>query len=61
LAVATKYPLPVVDEKGKLVGGIDNDIILSSMVQYKETETKESETKDIEKEEVEVKETETDA
>ena len=61
LAVATKYPLPVVDEKEKLVGGIDNDIILSSMVQYKETETKESETKDIEKEEVEVKETETDA
>ncbi len=61
LAVATKYPLPVVDEKGKLVGGIDNDIILSSMVQYKETETKESETKDIETKEVEVKETETKA
>ena len=61
LAVANKYPIPVVDEKEKLVGGIDNDIILSSMVQYKETETKESETKDIEKEEVEAKEKKADA
>jgi glycine betaine/proline transport system ATP-binding protein len=61
LAVATKYPIPVVDEREKLIGEIDNETILSSMVQYKETETKESETKDIEKEEVEVKETETDA
>jgi glycine betaine/proline transport system ATP-binding protein len=61
LAVATKYPIPVVDEREKLIGEIDNETILSSMVQYKETEAKESETKDIEKEEVEVKETETDA
>jgi glycine betaine/proline transport system ATP-binding protein len=37
LAVATEYPIPVVDENGKLVGEIDNDIILNSMVQYKET------------------------
>jgi glycine betaine/proline transport system ATP-binding protein len=36
LAVATEYPIPVIDEKGKLIGEIDNDIILSSMVQYKE-------------------------
>ncbi|HEX78919.1 MAG TPA: glycine betaine/L-proline ABC transporter ATP-binding protein [Dehalococcoidia bacterium] len=41
LAVATRYPIPVVDEKGKLVGEIENETILSSMVQYKETESKE--------------------
>lgn len=61
LAVATKYPIPVVDEKEKLIGGIDNDIILSSMIQYKETETEKSETKDKKKEETAAKETETDA
>lgn len=51
LAVATKYPIPVVDEKEKLIGEIDNDIILSSMIQYKETEA----------EEIEAKETKADA
>ena len=61
LAVATKYPIPVVDEKEKLIGEIDNETILSSMVQYKETETEEPETKDKETKEVEAKETETDA
>ena len=42
LAVATRYPIPVVDENGKLVGEIDNETILSSMVQYKETEPEET-------------------
>jgi len=51
LAVATEYPIPVVNEEGKLIGEIDNDIILSSMVQYKETEA----------EEIEVRETKADA
>ncbi len=51
LAIATEYPIPVVNEEGKLIGEIDNDIILSSMVQYKETEA----------EEIETKETKTDA
>jgi glycine betaine/proline transport system ATP-binding protein len=49
LAVATKYPIPVVDENEKIVGEIDNDIILSSMVQYKETQTEEPEVKNIKK------------
>ncbi len=43
LAVATEHPIPVVNEEGKLIGEIDNDIILSSMVQYKETEATEAE------------------
>jgi len=42
LAVATRYPIPVVDENGKLVGEIDNETILSSMVQYKDTEPEET-------------------
>lgn len=45
LAVATQYPIPVLDDAGKLVGEIDNDVILSSMVQYRETADKEAETK----------------
>jgi len=63
LAVATKYPIPVVDENGKLTGEIDNETILSSMVQYKETKTEEMETKEIEVKETETKaeETKTDA
>jgi glycine betaine/proline transport system ATP-binding protein len=60
LAVATKYPIPVTDENGKLIGEIDNETILSSMVQYKETETEELEIGDTETKEVEAKETETD-
>lgn len=36
LAVATKYPIPVIDENGKLIGEIENEAIISSMVQYKE-------------------------
>ncbi len=44
MAVATKYPIPVIDDSGKLIGEIDNETILSSMVQYKETEAKEQET-----------------
>jgi len=41
LAVATRYPIPVIDENGKLVGEIDNETIIGSMVQYKETEPEE--------------------
>ncbi len=61
LAVATKYPIPVIDEKGKLIGEIDNETILSSMVQYKEAQAEEPEVKDIETAETEAKETETNA
>jgi len=43
LAVSTRYPIPVIDEKGKLIGEIDNDTLLSSMVQYKEVEEEVSE------------------
>ncbi len=60
LAVATEYPIPVVDEKEKLIGEIDNETILSSMVQYKETEAEEPKAKDIETKEISAKETETD-
>jgi glycine betaine/proline transport system ATP-binding protein len=42
LAIATRYPIPVVAENSKLVGEIDNETILSSMVQYKETEPEET-------------------
>ncbi|UCE98436.1 MAG: glycine betaine/L-proline ABC transporter ATP-binding protein [Dehalococcoidia bacterium] len=38
MAVATEYPIPVIDENEKLVGEIDNETLLGSMVQYKETE-----------------------
>jgi glycine betaine/proline transport system ATP-binding protein len=48
LAVATKYPTPVVDEQEKLIGEIDNDTILSSMIQYKEAETEKISTKETE-------------
>jgi glycine betaine/proline transport system ATP-binding protein len=48
LAIATEYPIPVINEEGNLIGEIDNDIILSSMVQYKETEAEEAETREIE-------------
>jgi glycine betaine/proline transport system ATP-binding protein len=41
LAVATEFPVPVVDETGQLVGEIANELLLSSMVQYKGTETEE--------------------
>ena len=41
LAVATRYPIPVIDENGKLVGEIDNETIIGSMVQYKETKPEE--------------------
>ncbi len=44
MAVATKYPIPVIDENGKLIGEIDNETILSSMVQYKETEAEKPKT-----------------
>ena len=37
LAVATSFPIPVLDEDGKLIGEIENETILSSMVQYRET------------------------
>jgi glycine betaine/proline transport system ATP-binding protein len=42
LAISTRFPIPVIDENGKLVGQIDNDTLLSSMVQYKEVETEDS-------------------
>jgi glycine betaine/proline transport system ATP-binding protein len=61
LAVATQYPTPVVDENKKLVGEIDNDTILSSMIQYKETQTEEVKVKDTEKEEISTKETDDNA
>jgi len=38
LAVSTRFPIPVIDENNKLIGEIDNNTLLSSMVQYKETE-----------------------
>ena len=41
LAVATEFPVPVADETGQLVGEIANELLLSSMVQYKGTETEE--------------------
>ncbi|MFC1865508.1 glycine betaine/L-proline ABC transporter ATP-binding protein [Chloroflexota bacterium] len=41
LAVASKYPIPVIDEDDKLIGEIENDIIIGSMVQYKEIEVEE--------------------
>ena len=44
MAVATRYPIPVIDENGKLIGEIDNETILSSMVQYKETEAEKPKT-----------------
>jgi glycine betaine/proline transport system ATP-binding protein len=47
-AVATKYPIPVIDENGKLIGEIDNETILSSMVQYKEIEAGEKAAKETE-------------
>lgn len=53
LAVATKYPIPVIDEDGKLVGEIENDTILSSMVQYKEVEETEIETEEATDKEIE--------
>ncbi|MCJ7768861.1 MAG: glycine betaine/L-proline ABC transporter ATP-binding protein [Dehalococcoidales bacterium] len=53
LAVATKYPIPVIDEDGKLVGEIENDTILSSMVQYKEVEETEIETEEVTDKEIE--------
>jgi hypothetical protein len=43
LVVASEHPIPVVNEQGKLLGEIHRGIILSSMVQYKETETEEIE------------------
>ena len=39
LAVATSFPIPVLDEEGKLIGEIENETILSSMVQYRENTT----------------------
>ncbi len=51
LVVASEHPIPVVNEQGKLLGEIHRGIILSSMVQYKETET----------EEIEAEETKADA
>jgi glycine betaine/proline transport system ATP-binding protein len=39
LAVATNYPIPVLDENGKLIGEIENETILGSMVQYRESTT----------------------
>ncbi len=61
LAVSTKYPIPVVDDKGKLVGEIDNDVILGSMVQYKEIEAEQLETIDTVTEETKAEETESNA
>jgi glycine betaine/proline transport system ATP-binding protein len=55
LAVSTEYPIPVIDENGKLVGEIDNESILSSMVQYQDTEPEE------EAEAIDNKEKDTDA
>lgn len=48
LAVATEYPTPVVDEQKKIIGEIDNDTILSSMIQYKETDTEKISAKETE-------------
>lgn len=45
LAVATQYPIPVIDDDGKLVGEVDNNTILGNMVQYREAETKKTEPK----------------
>ncbi len=42
LAVATEYPIPVIDDGGKLVGEVDNNTILGSMVQYREKENEET-------------------
>ncbi len=56
LAVASKYPIPVIDEDGKLIGEIENDTIIGSMVQYKEAEGG-----DLETEKAPGKETETNA
>ena len=56
LAVASKYPIPVIDEEGKLIGEIENDTIIGSMVQYKEVEET-----DIEKQKTTNKEIEADA
>jgi len=65
LAVATQYPIPVVDDSGKLVGEIDNDVILSSMVRYNETGNGKPEAGDTDKgadtEEIKAKEAESDA
>ncbi|UCG54586.1 MAG: glycine betaine/L-proline ABC transporter ATP-binding protein [Dehalococcoidia bacterium] len=61
LAVATQYPIPVVDANEKLVGEIDNDTILSSMIQYRDTEVEETKVKDIKTGEVSTKETEGNA
>ncbi len=47
LAVATEYPIPVIDDGGKLVGEVDNNTILSSMVQYREAETEEVKSKKV--------------
>jgi glycine betaine/proline transport system ATP-binding protein len=38
LSVCSLYPIPVVDEKGGLIGEIGNESILSAMVQYRENE-----------------------
>jgi len=49
LAVASRFPIPVVDDEGKLIGEIENETILSSMVQYKETEVEKPKSKKKEK------------
>jgi glycine betaine/proline transport system ATP-binding protein len=61
LAIATQYPIPVLDDTGKLVGEIDNDIILSNMVQYKEAADEEAETKKSTADQKAVEETKADA
>ncbi len=42
LATSSPYPIPVLDEKGKLLGIIRNETILDSMIQEDGTETEEN-------------------
>ena len=44
LVASTGYPIPVVDDKGRLMGEIHTSTILGSMIQEKEIETKETKT-----------------
>jgi len=56
LAVSTRYPIAVVDEKGKFVGYVHTGTILGSMIQEKDVEKDVEEEKEIEEDEkVEVK------
>jgi glycine betaine/proline transport system ATP-binding protein len=61
LAVTTRFPIPVVDDQGKLIGEIENETIISSMIQFKEVEDKEPEAKEIETAETPAKEAESNA